>query len=66
MPSRAFIHSTQSLSSLNPNHEIEIHDFASSSHSWTLHKIIAEPMGATARRKCPWGTNFIQTPQIRA
>ena len=31
----------------NPNLKIEIHDFASSSHSWTLHKIIAEPTGAT-------------------
>jgi len=30
-----------------PNLEIEIHDFASSSYSWTLHKIIVEPTGAT-------------------
>ena len=32
---------------LNPNIEIGIHDFASSSYSWTSHKIIAEPTGAT-------------------
>ena len=32
---------------LHPNLEIEIHDFASSSHSRTSHKIIAEPTGAT-------------------
>ena len=32
---------------LDPNLEIEIHDFALSSHSRTSHKIIAEPMGAT-------------------
>ena len=33
--------------SFYPNLEIEIHDFTSSSHSWTSHKIIAEPKGAT-------------------
>ncbi len=32
---------------LSPNLEIEIHDFASSLHPWALHKIIAEPTGAT-------------------
>jgi len=31
----------------NPNPEIEIHHFASSSHPWASHKIIAEPTGAT-------------------
>jgi len=30
-----------------PNLEIEIHDFASSSHPWASRKIIAEPTGAT-------------------
>jgi hypothetical protein len=29
-----------------PNHEIEIHDAALSSHSWDLRKTIIEPMGA--------------------
>jgi hypothetical protein len=32
---------------LIPNPEIEIHDYALSSHSRALRKTIAEPMGAT-------------------
>ena len=44
-----------------PNHEIEIHDFAPSSHSWTSPKIIIEPTGATQilrkPHKCEHSTN---------